>query len=241
MEMIVELLKKSRYCVALTGAGISTLSGIRDFRGKDGIYNDFDANLIFDIDIFKKNCSFYYNATRDLIYNLDQKEPSIVHQELARLESIGIIKSVITQNIDFLHTRAGSKNVIEIHGSPAVHRCLNCGKVFDYKYICNIVQFGGIPECDVCHGSIKPDITFFGEMLDSDKLSNAIQEATKADLILALGTSLVVQPAASIPLYTIDHGSLLIVNDMPTPLDDIAEVRYNDLEEVFTFIRNKIK
>jgi len=241
MELIVKLLKESRYCVALTGAGISTLSGIRDFRGKDGIYNDFDANLIFDINFFKKDSSFYYNATRELIYNLDQKKPSIVHQELARLESLGIVKSVITQNIDFLHTRAGSKNVIEIHGSPAVHRCMDCGKEFEYDFICNIVQNGKVPQCDNCHGPIKPDITFFGEMLDSEKLSSAVQEATRADLILALGTSLIVQPAASLPLYTVEHGALVIVNDMPTPLDDIAEARYDDLKEVFTFIKDNIQ
>ncbi|HEX3018728.1 MAG TPA: Sir2 family NAD-dependent protein deacetylase [Chitinispirillaceae bacterium] len=241
METIIELLKQSRYCVALTGAGISTLSGIRDFRGKDGIYNDYNPDLIFDIHYFRQDPSLYYNATRDLIYNLDQKKPSIVHLELARLEAMGIIKTLITQNIDMLHTRAGSKNIIELHGSPLIHRCMCCGKTFDYQYICSIVQKGEIPECDSCQGYIKPDIVFFGEMLDPAKLGNAVLEASKADLILALGTSLLVQPAASLPLYTTEHGTLIIVNDMPTPLDDLAEARYDNLEKVFSLLKNKIR
>lgn len=246
MELITRFLKESRYCVALTGAGISTLSGIRDFRGKDGIYNsglneDYDPDLIFDLDYFRQDPSLYYKASRDFIYNLHTKQPSIVHLELARLESMGIIKAVITQNIDMLHSKAGSKNVIELHGSPMVHRCISCDKVFSYDHICDIVQSGEIPKCDRCQGVIKPDIIFFGEMLDAEKLNKAVQEASKADLILVLGSSLVVQPAASLPLYTREHGSLVIVNDMPTPLDEIAEARYNDLERVFTVLREKIR
>lgn len=240
MELIIKLLLESQYCVALTGAGISTLSGIRDFRGSDGVYKDFDPNKIFDLDYFKQNPSFYYNETKDLIYNLDEKQPSIVHNELARLESIGIIKAIITQNIDSLHTKAGSKQVIEIHGSPQIHRCMSCGKEFDYKYICDIVHKNQIPKCNSCRGYVKPDITFFGEMLDPEKLGRAVFEASKADLILALGSSLLVQPAASLPLYTLEHGSLLIVNNMPTPLDKIAEARYDDLEAVFNLIHQRI-
>lgn len=246
MELITRFIKESRYCIALTGAGISTLSGIRDFRGKDGIYNagmnkNYDPDLIFDLDYFRKDPSLYYNATRDLIYNLHTKKPSIVHLELARLESMGIIKAVITQNIDMLHSKAGSKNVIELHGSPMVHRCMSCDKVFNYDQICNIVQSGEVPKCDKCRGVIKPDIIFFGEMLDAEKLNKAVQEASRADLILVLGSSLVVQPAASLPLYTREHGSLVIVNDMPTPLDEIAEARYDDLEKVFIELRDKIR
>jgi len=246
MELITRFIKESRYCIALTGAGISTLSGIRDFRGKDGIYNagkneDYDPELIFDLDYFRKDPSLYYNATRDLIYNLHTKKPSIVHLELARLESVGIIKAVITQNIDMLHSKAGSKNVIELHGSPMVHRCMSCDKVFNYDQICNIVQSGEVPKCDECRGVIKPDIIFFGEMLDAEKLNKAVLEASRADLILVLGSSLVVQPAASLPLYTREHGSLVIVNDMPTPLDEIAEARYDDLERVFTVLRENIR
>lgn len=246
MELINRFIKESRYCVALTGAGISTLSGIRDFRGKDGIYNartdeNYDPDLIFDLDYFRQDPSLYYKASRDFIYNLHTKKPSIVHLELARLESMGIIKAVITQNIDMLHSKAGSNNVIELHGSPMVHRCMSCDKVFSYDHICGIVQAGEIPQCDQCGGVIKPDIIFFGEMLDAEKLNKAVWEATKADLILVLGSSLVVQPAASLPLYTKEHGSLIIVNDMPTPLDEIAEARYDDLERVFTVLRENIR
>ncbi len=243
--MITRFLKESRYCVALTGAGISTLSGIRDFRGKDGIYDEvsekYNPDLIFDLDYFRQDPSLFYNATRDLIYNLHSKKPSIVHFELARLESMGIVKSVITQNIDMLHTRAGSQNVIELHGSPMVHRCMKCEKVFSYDHVCDVVQTHHVPHCDSCQGVIKPDIIFFGEMLDAEKLNKAVLEASKADLILVLGSSLLVQPAASLPLYTKQHGTLVIVNDMSTPLDEIAEARYADLERVFVELMGKIR
>ena len=123
MKRFIELLRRSASPVVFTGAGISTLSGIRDFRGADGLYNDPDADRIFDIGAFREDPSFYYTKTRDFIYNLEDKEPNIVHTELARWESRGWISAVITQNIDLLHQKAGSRRVIEIHGSPRVHRC----------------------------------------------------------------------------------------------------------------------
>ncbi|NLE01879.1 MAG: NAD-dependent deacetylase [Fibrobacter sp.] len=240
MEKLIEMLQNSKYCIALTGAGISTLSGIRDFRGKNGIYKDFDANIIFDINYFQKDPTLYYETTKDIIYSLDKKKPGIVHTELTRLENLGIVKNIITQNIDLLHAKAGSTNVIELHGSPRTHHCMDCGQIFQYEYIASIVNSGMVPWCDLCHGIIKPDIVFYGELLEPDKLDAAIAEASKADLIMALGTSLLVQPAASLPLYTIEHGSLVIVNDMPTPLDEIADLHYSELEVVFRMIHEFI-
>lgn len=240
MEKIIELILESSYCVALTGAGISTLSGIRDFRGKNGIYKEVDADKIFDMDYFLHDPSYYYQAAKNFIYNLDEKTPGIVHTELARLESIGIIKSVITQNIDLLHTKAGSKKVIEIHGSPLIHECLKCGMQFDYETIAAEVQKGNVPKCK-CGGVIKPDIVFFGEALDPSKLNAASLEASKADLMLVLGSSLVVQPAASLPFSTLENGGkLIIVNDSPTPLDSYAEVKLEDLKTTFELIKTKI-
>ena len=243
MDKLVTLLKESKYCVVFTGAGVSTLAGIKDFRGKDGLYKTAgeDAEKIFDIDYFHKKPSFYYKAAKDFIYNLDQKEPAIVHTELARLEKMGIVKAVITQNIDLLHQKAGSKKVIEVHGSPEIHRCLACGKTYRFDEIAKIVQEGKVPQCS-CGGIIKPDITFFGESLPALAVEEAISEASKADLMLVLGSTLVVSPEASFPLYTVRAGGkLVIVNNMETPLDYMAAAKYDDLETVFTYISEHLK
>ena len=241
MERLVEKLKKSNYCVVLTGAGVSTLSGIQDFRGKNGLYKTADAEKIFDINYFRKDPLFYYQNSKNLIYNLDDKQPSIVHTELARLEKAGIIKAVITQNIDLLHQKGGSINVIEVHGSPLVHRCLSCGGKMEYEKVCEIVRAGRFPVCKDCGGIVKPDVTFFGEMLPEKALEKAMDETVKADLVLVLGSSLLVQPAASFPMYTVKSGGeLVIVNDMETPLDRYASLLYQDLEEVFKFISENL-
>ena len=242
-EKLGELLKKSDFTVAFTGAGVSTYSGVADFRGKNGLYSrkDIDADRLFDISYFRHDPSYYYTKSRDFIYGLKDIEPSIVHTELARLEEKGLLEGVITQNIDLLHHKAGSKKVVEVHGSPLVHRCLSCGKTWDFDTIADRVMAGEVPKCDECGGVIKPDITFFGEMLPVDALEEAQSLAMKAELMLVLGSSLVVQPAASIPMNTVRNGgSLVIVNDSPTPLDSYAELLYRDLGRVFTYLSENI-
>jgi len=226
---------QAKHCTAFTGAGVSTLSGIRDFRGKDGLYNDFDAEKIFDIDYFKSDPSFYYKTSASFIYNLEQKEPSIVHNVLAGLEKRGFIKALITQNIDLLHSKAGSSRVIEIHGSPKIHYCLRCPDVsMPFEEAAEIVNSGNLPRCVKCYSVLKPAITFFGESLPLNALKDAVKEAEKSDLMLVLGTSLTVYPAASLPQYTLSNGGeVVIVNDMPTPLDKLAVLRFDDLQEVF--------
>lgn len=234
MDDLATRVKFSRNVVVFTGAGVSTLSGIRDFRGKNGIYKDEDADKIFSMDYFLRDPSFYYRKTKDFIYNLNTKTPSLVHTECARLEALGIVAAVITQNIDMLHQKAGSRTVIEVHGSPRIHRCLDCGKPYAFDEIRRVVQDDGVPSCDACGGIVKPDIVFFGERLDRDALEQSAKLAAEADLLLVLGSSLVVQPAASIPLYTLNHGGdLAIVNDGPTPLDQLATYRHGDLESCF--------
>ncbi|MFW6253501.1 MAG: NAD-dependent protein deacylase [Chitinivibrionales bacterium] len=239
MDQLLKFLRNSRYCVAFTGAGISTLSGIPDFRGKEGIYQSFDSDKLFDIEYFKKDPSYFYTHAAQFIYAIDKKEPSLVHRQLARLQNAGIIKTVITQNIDLLHQKAGSRRVIELHGSPSQHVCLSCGRHYSFDLISKRVLAGIVPSCDICGGVLKPSITFFGEFLDTTSVDQATREAEKADLMLVCGSSLVVHPAASIPLYTCRAGgTLVIINNMPTPLDHYTALRYNDLEQVFTFIRN---
>ena len=211
------------------------MSGIRDFRGKNGLYNDVDAEKIFDIGYFEKDPSFYYRAAGSLIYNIDEKEPSIVHNVLAGLEKRGFLKALITQNIDLLHEKAGSTRVIEIHGSPKIHYCLRCAGVrMPFQEAAAIVNSGELPRCPKCAKVLKPAITFFGESLPVDALREATIEAQKSDLMLVLGTSLTVYPAASIPQYTLSNGGeIVIVNNMSTPLDSSASLRFEDLGEVF--------
>lgn len=242
MNQLIEMIQEASYLVVFTGAGVSTLSGIRDFRGKQGIYREFDADRLFDLHFFLKDPSYYYLNTKNFIYNLDSKQPSLVHLECARLEQKGIVRSLITQNIDLLHQKAGSRRVIELHGSPEIHRCLECEKSFSFDWIAERVKRDEVPWCDRCGGIVKPGVTFFSEMLDADVLEQARQEALRADLMLILGSSLVVHPAASIPYFTLDHGGrLAIINDGETPLDPHAAFRHNDLETCFRAIAQAIQ
>jgi NAD-dependent deacetylase len=251
---LFQKITQSRHCIALTGAGVSTLSGIRDFRGKNGLYKEMDAEKIFDIDYFIRDPSFYYKAAGSFIYNIHEKEASIVHTTLAKLEKRGCLKALITQNIDLLHQKGGSRRVIEIHGSPSVHYCPDCASSRDiekfsagetgpaafppgfmgFDEAAAIVKAGGLPRCSLCGGVLKPAITFFGENLPARALRDAETEAGRADLLLVLGTSLTVYPAAALPELTLRRGGeIVIVNNMETPLDHRCVIRFSDLGEVF--------
>lgn len=227
----------AQHLVALTGAGISTLSGIPDFRGKNGLYSrtDADYNKLFDIDFFRKNPSYYYTHSKDFIYNLDKREPNVVHNVLAKLEKQGILKAVLTQNIDLLHQKAGSQQIWELHGSPGTHHCLNCGYAMDFNMVRVLLNTQTVPHCPHCNGIIKPDIVFFGEMLPELALEKAAWHAEHADLMLVLGTSLTVYPVAGIPNITLQNGGeIAIVNANSTSMDASASFVFNDLETVFS-------
>ena len=243
VKELFDRISKARHCTAFTGAGVSTLSGIRDFRGKNGLYNDIDAEKIFDIEFFEKDPSFYYKAAGEFIYNLDEKKPSVVHSVLAELEKKGLLKALITQNIDLLHQRAGSSHVIEIHGSPKTHYCLRCSGIdMGFQEAAAIVRSGAFPTCPKCGRILKPAITFFGESLPIEALREATIEAQNSDLMLVLGTSLMVYPAASMPQYTLRHGGeIVIVNNMPTPLDGQAVLCFEDLGEVFEGLKELLE
>ena len=235
IQKLFSLIKEARHLVALTGAGVSTLSGIRDFRGKNGLYNEMDADKIFSIDYFINDPSYYYDHAGSFIYNLDEKEASIVHITLGDLEKRGYLKALITQNIDLLHQKGGSKNVIEIHGSPVIHYCLRCAGVrVSFEEAAAAVREGKMPLCPKCGRVLKPAITFFGESLPAEALRAAVSESQKSDLMLVLGTSLTVHPAASMPEYTLrSGGKIVIVNNMSTPLDSRAVLHFDDLGTVF--------
>jgi NAD-dependent deacetylase len=254
INALYEMISRARYCVALTGAGVSTPSGIRDFRGKNGLYKEKDAKKLFDINYFTQDPSFYYKAARSFIYNLDEKRASIVHVALGKLEALGFVKAVITQNIDLLHQKGGSRRVIEIHGSPAVHYCRRCsnlrevedlaasrgegkpegGDLMGFGEAAALVRSGQLPRCGKCGEVLKPAITFFGENLPVRALEEAEKAAGEADLMLVLGTSLTVYPAAALPEVTLRSGGrIVIVNNMETPLDRSAVLKFDDLETVF--------
>ena len=236
MNTLITAIAKAQKMVVFTGAGVSTLSGLPDFRGKSGLYTKYDADKIFNLEYFYKDPGYYYANAKELIYSDREIQPNIVHTECARLEQAGKVKGVITQNIDMLHQKAGSHMVYEIHGSPWHHHCLSCGKEYTYEWIREQVQNDMVPRC-ACRGLIKPDITFFGEMLPEETLEQAIDLAGKADLMLVVGTSLVVQPAASIPFYTLDNGGkMIIINDGFTPLDHFSTQRYTDIATCFKAI-----
>jgi NAD-dependent deacetylase len=242
VEDLWSLMSSSRHCVAFTGAGVSTLSGIRDFRGKNGLYKTADAERMFDVDLFYRDPSVYYGMARDFIYGLAAKKPSCVHLALAGLERQGFVHAVITQNIDLLHLKAGSANVIEIHGSPAIHRCLSCGWSCGFDLVVPEAVAGRIPRCPVCKGVLKPDIVFFGESLPVDALAMAESECRQADVLLVLGSSLTVYPAAGLPDLTLEAGGkIVIVNDMPTPLDCRAVMRFEDLGSTFDGIGQMLR
>lgn len=238
MQELFQLLQQSHHTVAFTGAGISTLSGIRDFRGKNGVYlepwHGRQVEEILSLSCFREDPSLFYRWAEEFIYRLDEFRPAAVHRVLAKLEAAGLLTSIYTQNIDLLHQKAGSHRVYELHGSPAHHHCLRCRREFAYDLIAPRVLAGETPHCDACGGIIKPDIVFYEENLDEALLNQAFEEFYCADLVLVLGSSLTVQPAASLPLAT--HrggGKIVIVNAQPTPLDRMAELKFDDLATVF--------
>lgn len=237
---VFDMIRAARHCVALTGAGVSTLSGIPDFRGKSGLYGrkDMDASKLFDADYFRKDPAYYYTHARPLIYGSELHEPSLVHLVLATLEKEGHLKAVITQNIDMLHQKAGSENVFEVHGSPQEHYCIDCGAGSSFPDIVESLATAPVPLCPVCGGVFKPGIVFFGEILPEKIIKAAEEHAAKADLMLVLGSSLTVYPVAQIPVITLQSGGdIIIVNAGPTSLDALAKQRYHDLETVFEDLR----
>ena len=200
-----------------------------------------DAEKIFGLDVFKSNPGFYYENTKEFIYGLDEKEPAVTHRVLSKLEEKGYVKTLITQNIDMLHQKAGNKRVLEVHGSATVHYCIKCGKEADKTDSFEKAKKGEVPRCKFCNGAIKPAITFFGESLPMKALNESIMEAKQADALMILGSTLTVYPAAYLPSYTIENGgNIMIVNDMPTPFDQYATLKYDDLETVFEYLEKML-
>ena len=240
MKELIDAIRDAKCVAAMTGAGVSTLCGIPDFRGPQGLYKNPDAERIFDIDWFDRDPSVYYRGCRELVYGLGAFEPGPVHLALKRLEDMGRLDGIITQNIDMLHQKAGSSRVYEVHGSPVMHHCRRCGDGRSFDEIMAMVEANGgaaclgepyVPRCR-CGGVYKPDITFFGEALPEEAFMKSQELAIRADVMLVLGTSLTVYPAAGLPRLTLQKGGkVFIVNAQPTPLDEYVAARFDDLAE----------
>lgn len=241
-DRLWDMISTARHAVAFTGAGVSTLSGIRDFRGKNGLYRQPETEKMFDIGVFERDPSVYYRLAKDFIYGLGEKQPCSVHRVLAALERNGLLHAVITQNIDLLHHKAGSRRVIEVHGSPLFHFCTACGQRVPFEAVAPTARTGAVPRCGRCGGVLKPEITFFGENLPEKALAQAQKEAVAADLLLVLGSSLTVYPAAALPDLTLRNGGkVVVVNEQPTRMDTAAVLKFDDLGTVFDILERKLK
>jgi len=229
VNQVVKLIKKSKYAIVLTGAGVSTGSGIPDFRtpGK-GIWEKVDPFKVTSITAFDENPQRFYYFYRPRIEMLSLVSPNPAHKAISQLEEMGYIHCLITQNIDNLHQRAGSKKVIEVHGTLRKAICRRCGKIISSELLIQKIDESKekVPYCE-CGGVFKPNVVLFGEMLPN--LDNAIYESKRADLILTVGSSLQVSPANMLPQYCLNRGGkLVIVNFMSTHLDYLAEAVINE-------------
>jgi len=204
IDQLMDLIAHSSYIVALTGAGISKSAGIPLFRGKDGIYSDpeFPGEALFDYQTFLKDPSLFYSHIPKFLNYLKGSLPTPAHHFLKRLEDLGKLKAVITQNVDGLHQKAGNTNVLELHGNFRTYRCTQCRHQVDINEdLESQVMNGKIPKCPLedCDGVLRPEIVFFGEPVNN--LEKALTEVQKADLLLVMGTSLMVYPANQLPGY----------------------------------------
>lgn len=238
MKRLLEQLSLSRKTTVFTGAGVSTLSGIRDFRGANGVYNQpwngYNVEDILSIDCFLARPDLFYSWAQEFVYRAGDFKPSAVHLTLAQWENEGIISSIYTQNIDNLHQRAGSRNVYEVHGGANNHHCLKCFRNYCFDEISPVVMQNKVPYCS-CGGLIKPDIVFYGENLNEALLQKAMLEFASSDLILVLGSSLTVYPAAELPMSAAKAGvKTVICNAQPTQIDRYALLKYDDLARLFT-------
>ncbi|TET70359.1 MAG: NAD-dependent protein deacylase [Candidatus Aminicenantes bacterium] len=230
IKAIASDIKTSKHVVIFTGAGISVESGIPAYRGEKGLWNKYDPNIYANITYFLQDPSYYWNFFREVRYPMLKKvKPNKAHLALAELETVGNLKTVITQNIDGLHQDAGSSSVIELHGTTRTIYCLNCSQEYSMDEVFSMLEAQIPPLCSECKGKLRPAVVFFGESLNSQILRLAFEEAENCDFLLAVGSSLVVHPAADIPRMAKQRGAFLaIINIEKTPLDTTADYVIND-------------
>lgn len=230
IKQLQNIIDSSKNIVVLTGAGISTASGIPDIRSKNGaMYNeDLLKKYKYDYETIVSHSFFLYNTEEFFRYYKNEMvhknaKPNIAHIYLKKLEQRKNV-TIITQNIDGLHHEAGSKNIIEFHGTIYKNKCMKCGKEYSLE---QIMKKEGVPHCDECNGIIKPEVVLFEEGINQDIIHDAIKATEQADLLLIIGSSLLVYPAAGIPNY-FNGKNLVIINKDKTPLDNYATLLIND-------------
>lgn len=235
IEQLQTMISESDNIVFFGGAGVSTESGIPDFRSVDGLYNqtyDYPPETILSHSFYLAKTEEFYRFYHDKMLCLDAK-PNAAHKKLAELEQAGKLKAVITQNIDGLHQLAGSKEVLELHGSVHRNYCRKCAKLFDAQYMKN---HKGVPLCDECGGDIKPDVVLYEEGLDTRTMQKSIQYISQADVLMIGGTSLAVYPAAGLIDYYRGK-KLVLINKSATPMDKRADLLIQgSIGEVFSQI-----
>jgi NAD-dependent deacetylase len=231
LARLAELIDGARSVVALTGAGISVPSGIPDFRTPgSGLWETVDPMEVAHIDAFHSDPIRFWSFYGQRFATLERKLPNDAHRALVAMERRGLLDAVITQNIDMLHRKAGSRELIEVHGSIARCECRSCGRWVDRDEARARLRADaqGVPRCEECAGPLKPGVVLFGEMLPERAIARARELCERADVLLCIGSSLEVHPVAGLPLLT--HGSggaVAIVTQGPTPLDELAAVRLN--------------
>jgi NAD-dependent deacetylase len=215
--MLAELVTANQPCVALTGAGVSTESGIPDFRSPTGIWAKYDPYEVASIDGFRRDPARVWEFYGRRLHVLADARPNPAHRALAELEARGLVRAVITQNVDQLHASAGSRDVVEVHGSIATASCPGCGRREAREQVVALLP---LPRCTDCGTVLKPDVVMFGELLPAAAIDRATALAQEAALLLVVGSSLEVWPVAGLPEETLRHGGLLaIVNRDSTPYD----------------------
>ena len=232
IEQLQKLIDESKRIVFFGGAGVSTESGIPDFRSVDGLYNqkyDYPPETILSHTFYRRKTDEFYRFYRDKMLCLDAK-PNAAHLKLAEWEQEGKLRAVITQNIDGLHQVAGSKVVLELHGSVLRNYCEDCGKFYDADFI---LHSEGVPKCS-CGGDIKPDVVLYEEGLNQKTLQDAVRYISEADILIIGGTSLAVYPAAGLIDYY-QGNKLVLINKTPTPKDRMADlVVQGSIGEIFS-------
>ncbi len=221
------LLREARKSTALTGAGVSVPSGIPDFRSPgSGLWEKYDPMEAASINAFRSNPEIFYDWIRPLLEKTRAARPNPAHDALTRLQVMGRLDEIITQNIDGLHESAGSRDVLAVHGHTRTSSCLNCARGYDSEPLWERVLAGDLPRCENCNQVLKPDVVFFGEMLPADIMARAEFAAGGSDVMLVAGSSLEVFPAADLPMRTLRNGGkVIIINKGPTMLDSHAHIK----------------
>jgi NAD-dependent deacetylase len=228
---VAKILLDSKNNIVLTGAGVSTESGIPDFRGEGGIWEKYKPEIYGDIQSFLKDPSKFWKMAEEIAPTLFNAVPNPGHFALAELEKMKLIKAIITQNIDELHQKAGAVIVYEVHGSIDRFTCLGCRASYSKDKVFNILKKkkGSPPQCDYCTAPLRPSVVLFGENPPNFENYMSIDLAKKTEVMLIAGSSLTVAPVCDLPVYTLKGGGrLVIVNDQPTHLDDKAEIVINN-------------